>query len=42
MNKNLSKMYKTMTKCDSQGHHPQTMPEVRLNVFMTRPTIVSL
>ncbi len=42
MNETLSKMYKTTTKCISQGHHPQTMPTVRLCVFITRQTIVSL
>ena len=38
----LSKMYKTKTKHISWGPHPQSMPQVRLLIFFTCPTIVSL
>jgi hypothetical protein len=35
-------MYETTTKHISQGPHPQYMPCVRLLIFFTCPTIVSL
>ncbi len=36
-------MYKTTTKHISRGPHPQSMPRVRLLIFLhTCPTIVSL
>ena len=38
----LSKIHKTTTKHISRGPHPQSMPWVRLHIFFTCPTIVSM